>query len=153
MQVWRICSKRRSRAAFQGEGARLYGGRWNPPGVSVVYTSGSLALAALEMFVNLDPQDMPQDLVSIAVTIPDGVQTESVAIGDLPAGWERAPAPEYLQLLGADWVRRRNTAVLSVPSAVIPSERNFLLNPAHRDFKRIKTGKPEAFRFDPRVWK
>ena len=73
MQVWRICSRRRSRTALQGEGSRLYGGRWNPPGVSVVYTSGSLALAALEMFVNLDPEDMPQDLVSIGATIPDGV--------------------------------------------------------------------------------
>jgi RES domain-containing protein len=119
----------------------------------MVYTSGSLALAALEMFVNFEPEDMPQDLVSIAAAIPDSVEAESIAIGDLPAGWERAPAPEYLQLLGAGWVRRQNTAVLSVPSAVIPSERNFLLNPSHRDFKRIKIGKPETFRFDPRLWK
>ncbi len=96
---------------------------------------------------------MRRDLVSIGATIPDGVQTERVAIGGLPAGWERAPAPEYLQLLGAGWVRRRNTAVLSVPSAVIPSERNFLLNPARRGFKRIKIGKPEAFCFDSRLWK
>ena len=153
MRVWRICSRRRSRAAFQGEGARLYGGRWNPPGVSVVYTSGSLALAALEVLVNVELQEMPRDLVSIAATIPDEAPAESVEIADLPAGWQRTPAPEYLQLLWADWVRRQNTAVLSVPSAVIPSEHNFLLNPAHRDFKRIKIGKPGTFRFDPRLWK
>jgi RES domain-containing protein len=119
----------------------------------VVHTSGSLALAALEVFVNLDPEDMPQDLVSIAATIPDELPTERVAIAHLPRGWERAPAPEYLQRLGAGWVRRQHTAVLSVPSAVILTEHNFLLNPAHWDFKRIRIGKPAAFHFDPRLWK
>ena len=126
MRVWRLCSRRY--VAFDGEGARLYGGRWNHPGTAVVYTSGSLALAAIEFFVNLDTDLAPPNLVAIAADIPDDIPTERIVLGDLPKGWRRYPAPEALQDLGTGWLARAATTVLTVPSAVIPDERNYLLN-------------------------
>lgn len=151
MRVWRVCSRRYR--AFDGEGARLYGGRWNPHGTRAVYTSGSLSLAALECFVNLDPDLLPRGLVAMPAEIPDDVRIQQITIRDLPRNWRDAPAPEALRDLGTAWVSRGATAVLAVPSAVIPKEWNYLLNPAHPDFRRIRMGGPEPFRFDPRMWK
>ena len=151
MRIWRICSRRHRR--FDGEGARRYGGRWNHTGTSVVYTSGSLSLAALELFVHVDIDTAPGDLVAIQVDIPDTVTIETVKIESLPRDWRRYPAPEALKDIGTAWASKASTAILAVPSAVIPEERNYLLNPAHRDFKRIRLHKPVAFRFDPRMWK
>ena len=153
IEVWRICARRHARGAFTGEGGRLYGGRWNPPGVAVVYTAATLSLAALELFVNLDPDNLPPDLVSIGATIPDDVPMESVSVDRLPSRWREYPAPERLQEIGAVWAAKARTAVLSVPSAVIPRERNFLLNPAHPRFSGIQVGRSQRFRFDPRMAK
>ena len=153
IEVWRICARRHARRAFAGEGARLYGGRWNSPGVAVVYTAATLSLAALELFVSLDPDNLPPDLVSIGATIPDNISMEFVSTERLPSGWREYPAPERLQKIGAAWVEKVRTAVLSVPSAVITGERNYLLNPAHPRHSRIQVGRPQPFRFDPRMWK
>lgn len=151
MRVWRICLKRHQ--AFDGEGAYQYGGRWNHPGTSVVYTSGSLSLGALEYFVHVDADTAPGDLVAISADVPDGVQIDRIRIANLPKVWRRYPAPEALQDIGTGWVKRGFTLVLAVPSAVIPEEHNYLLNPAHRDFKRVRLSKPVSFHFDPRMWK
>ena len=151
MRVWRICSRRHRR--FDGEGARLYGGRWNHAGTSVVYTSGSMSLAALELFVHVDTDLAPRGLVVIQVDIPDTLTIETVKIESLPRVWRRYPAPEALKDIGTAWAARASTAILVVPSAVIPEERNYLLNPNHRDFRRIRVRKPVAFRFDPHMWK
>ncbi|MCP4203914.1 MAG: RES domain-containing protein [bacterium] len=140
-------------ASFAGEGARLYGGRWNHPGVRVVYASESLSLAALEYFVNLDTDLAPDGLVSVRVEIPGGIEQEVVEAGDLPRNWRTCPAPEALQDLGTEWIQRGETGVLSVPSAVVPEERNYLLNPAHGELSRILIGRPRPFHFDPRMWK
>ncbi len=151
MRVWRICSRAHRR--FDGEGARRYGGRWNHTGTSVVYTSGSLSLAVLELFVHVDIDTAPGDLVAIQVDIPDTLTIETVKIERLPRDWRRYPGPEALKDIGTAWASKASTAILAVPSAVIPEERNYLLNPAHRHFKRIRLRKPAAFRFDPRMWK
>lgn len=151
MRVWRICT--RQHAAFDGEGARRYGGRWNHRGTAVVYTSESLSLAALEFFVNLDTDLSPRNLVAVAANLPEDLRIERIVLGDLPRGWRRYPAPEILQDIGMAWVAGGTTAVRSVPSAVIPEERNYLLNPVHPEFKRIRLGEPQPFHFDPRIWK
>jgi RES domain-containing protein len=151
VRVWRICSRRHQR--FDGEGARLYGGRWNHPGTSLVYSSGSLSLAALELFVHVDVDLVPIDLVAIAAEIPDSVRVDAVKIDGLLKDWRHYPGPEALKDIGTAWVSKGSTAVLAVPSAVIPEEQNYLLNPAHRDFKRIRVQKPMPFQFDPRMWK
>ena len=149
MRVYRICKK--AHAAFDGEGARLHGGRWNRRGTPVVYASESLALAALELLVHADPSLLPADLVSVAADVPDSVSIESVAARDLPRDWRRHPAPEALADRGTEWAKSGRTAVLAVPSALIPRERNFLLNPAHPDFRKIRPQAAEPFALDARL--
>jgi RES domain-containing protein len=119
----------------------------------MVYTAATLSLAALELFINLDPDNPPPDLVSIEATILDDIPIESVSIDQLPSRWRDYPGPDRLQEMGAAWLEGARTAVLSVPSAVIPGERNLLLNPAHPRFSRIQFGRPRPFGFDPRMWK
>ena len=149
--VWRI--SKAGHESFDGEGARLYGGRWNHPGARATYTSESLSLAALEYFVNLDTDLVPDGLVSVRAEIPTGLEHKTIEAGDLPGNWRTYPAPEALQDLGTEWIRRCETVVLSVPSAVVPEERNYLLNPAHEEFSSIRVGSPRPFHFDPRMWK
>jgi RES domain-containing protein len=149
--AWRLCSTRFAKTAFSGEGARMAGGRWNDKGIRVVYCGGSLALAALELFVHVDPGDLPDDLVAIQVTIPEDLEVERITVRSLPAGWRRTPGPETLKELGNAWVTRGSSAVLAVPSAIIPAEENYLLNPTHEDFSRVVLARPEPFVFDPRM--
>ena len=151
MRVWRVC--RRLHKAFDGEGARLSGGRWNLRGTPVVYTSATLSLAAFEYFVNVDPDDAPSDLVAVPAEIPEDLKVSKVVLARLPTNWRAAPAPRALERLGSAWVRRRETAVLAVPSAVIPQEHNYLLNPLHPLFPRIRIDTAQPFAFDPRMWK
>ena len=112
-----------------------------------------MSLAALELFVHVDIDTAPGDLVAIQVDIPDTLTIETVKIESLPRDWRRYPASQVLKEIGTAWEKKSSTLILAVPSAVIPAEQNYLLNPAHRDFKRIRLHKPVAFRFDPRMWK
>ncbi|MGH9409734.1 MAG: RES family NAD+ phosphorylase [Vicinamibacterales bacterium] len=151
MRVWRIASA--AHVEFDGEGARRFGSRWTPRGLRAVFTSATLSLAALERFVNTDPDLEPDKLVTIAVDIESNVPIQTVDVAALPALWRTYPAPPMLAQIGERWLRASTSAVLSVPSAVIPSERNFILNPAHADFDRLTIRPAEPFRFDPRMWK
>jgi RES domain-containing protein len=151
-RVWRLCRRRYATGAFDGEGARRFGGRWNPPGVRVVYASESISLAALEALVHVDPAEAPDDLVVIPVDVPGRVVVAEIALRVLPGDWRSSPGPARLQALGADWVRAGKTAILSVPSVVVPEERNYLFNPAHPDFAHVKRGRPKAFSLDPRLF-
>lgn len=153
MRVWRIIPKLHLSRAFDGEGARRFGGRWNRLGTRVVYTSATLSLATLEFFVNLDRDTEPDQLVALSADIPDDVHIDYMKMSSLPKNWRSYPVPEEVQDLGTAWVASGSTAVLAVPSAVIPDERNYLLNPAHPDFQRFHLNKPEVFHFDPRMWK
>jgi RES domain-containing protein len=146
--AWRIVKAERAVAAFDGEGARLYGGRWNSPGVRVAYTSGSKALAALETLVHLTPPVIPRYVI-----IPlqfDDAMVEVLPTPLLPPDWTAEPPPSSVQRLGDAWVKSGKSPVLTVPS-VLTGENNFLLNPDQRDFRRIRIGKPEPFAFDPRL--
>ena len=135
--------------ASSGDGARLYGGRWNCKGVPLVYAAGSQSLAMLEMLVQDEP--LRARYVMIRVRIPGEVRIRYLKIGDLPRDWRNLAAREQLQNIGTEWARKLTGAVLSVPSAVIPSESNYLINPLHSDFNRIEFGKPEAFVTDVRL--
>ena len=149
MRVFRICKK--AHAAFDGEGARLYGGRWNRRGTPVVYASESLALAALELLVHAESALLPDDLVAVSADVPETVSVESLAVRDLPRDGRRHPAPEILAERGTEWARSGRTAVLAVPSALVPRERNFLFNPAHPEFRKIRPHPPEPFALDARL--
>ena len=151
--VWRIAPALYASTALNGEGARLYGGRWNHPGTAVVYCSATLSLAALEYFVNLEPEVAPPDLVSVAIDLPVDLEQDILEIEKLPPDWRAYPAPERLKDLGTEWVRSGRTAVLVVPSVVIPHEANVLLNPAHPYFSRLNPREAQPFSFDPRMWK
>lgn len=151
MRVWRIAS--RAHAAFDGEGARRHGSRWTPRGMPVLFSAATLSLAAPERFVHTDSDLEPMDLVAIPVEINDDIAIESVAVDTLPADWRTFPPPPALGSIGERWVRASRTAVLSVPSVLIPHERNFVLNPTHREFARLSIGRSEPFSFDPRMWK
>ena len=153
MRVWRLVRKRRLADAFTGEGARLAGGRWNSPGVRVVYTSASLALAMLEYFAHTSLVHAPKDVMAISADVSDDVSRESVAIAKLPARWQRYDPPvEALRTLGDAWIARGKTAVLVVPSAIVTVENNYLLNPLHPDIARVKIGKATPVLFDLRLF-
>ena len=149
--VWRITTARFARSAFSGEGARLYGGRWSPKGVPVVYTAANQSLAMLEMLV----QDQPlrARYVMIEARIPSAVTIDRVSIDDLPSDWREIGARLKLQAIGAEWARKRKAAVLAVPSAIVPRESNYLLNPLHPAFKRITISKPSTVETDLRLIK
>ncbi len=151
MHVWRVC--RRAHAAFDGAGARRFGGRWNERGTPLVYTSGEPALAILEYLVNLEIEDAPRDLVIVSADIPDSVEVAAVDPDELPRAWRSTPAPASLAKRGTDWARSGRTAVLAVPSAVVPIERNYLLNPLHSAFGSITVARPQPLSLDPRMWK
>ena len=152
MRFWRICRRRYAADAASGEGARLYGGRWNSRGVRMVYASTSLALAAVETFVNLEPNLQPKDLISIEGNIPDGLEISRVDLKTLPANW-RETRDESLRRFGDDWIRAGQTAALLVASAAIRGEWNVLLNPTHGDFSKIRFRKPQPFEFDVRMFR
>ncbi len=154
MIVWRICKAARAAAAFDGEGARRNPGRWNHKGVPVVYCAGSLALATLEYFVHLDADDWPDDLVSIGAEVADDLLTDVVDARSLPSDWRDVPPPVALQNLGSEWAGSARGVALVVPSAILPNERNVLLNPAHVELRaRVTIQAPKPFAFDPRMRK
>ena len=109
--------------------------------------------AALEYFVNLDPVDAPNDLVSVCVEIPDGIAVESLDRKLLPGDWQARPFPTRLHEIGAKWLASRHSVCLLVPSVVIPEEMNLLINPGHPDFELLTFHRPVVFRFDRRMWK
>lgn len=149
--AWRIVQKRFVKTAFTGEGARRFGGRWNSPGRAVIYTAESQALAALEMLVHLDSERPLQHYVAIPVTIYEQLISK-VRASELPKNWRAYPTTGATRSIGDDWLVRGTSPVLQVPSTVIPSECNFLLNPAHRQFRKLRVGKPRPFQFDPRLF-
>jgi RES domain-containing protein len=148
--AWRIVKRKRARAAFTGEGARLYGGRWNSAGVALVYTAESQSLAALEMVVHLDSPELLHTYVVFEVGIDESLVAQ-VELSQLPRNWRTDPPPKKVREVGDAWAAAGTSAVLQVPSAILPAEHNFLLNPRHRDFPRLMIGKPSPFQFDPRL--
>jgi RES domain-containing protein len=151
VRVWRI--SRKEYAAFDGEGGRITSGRWHHRGFPVIYTGGSLALAAIEFFVHLPSGISLTGFVAVSADMPARLRIESVDMTKMPAHWRNPESGEALRDAGTEWLRARTSAVLCVPSAVIPVESNYLLNPGHKDFKRIRINPPEPFEFDYRMWK
>lgn len=150
MQVYRLIRARWVNQALTGEGARRYGSRWNPKGVPMIYTASTLSLAALETLVHFAIDTAPVDYVALTIRVPDGA-VERVANKELPADWYATPPPAACQQLGARWAANAQSLGLAVPSAVVPSEDNILLNPLHPDFANVVLEKQEPFLFDSRL--
>lgn len=149
MLVYRIA--RAAHQALDGEGARLYGGRWNTPGRAMIYASGTLALAALEYLVHLEAVTAPDDLVALTIEIPERPAFEVVSVDDLPPGWEKGTDVAACMSIGDTWLAFRSSLVLRVPSAPVPSEYNYLINPAVPTFSKVRLTARRTFTFDPRL--
>ena len=148
--AWRIVKLQHSKAAFSGEGARRFGGRWNSIGKLAIYLAEYQSTAALEVLVHHYPL-MPQQKYHCFRVEWSEKLMEKVDDSRLPKNWRANPPRCESQDLGDHWLENGTAPVLSVPSAIIPSERNFILNPSHSDFKRIKIHPPKLFVFDPRL--
>ncbi len=150
-QAWRLVHHKYVHSAFSGEGARLAGGRWNSEGNAVVYTAGSLSLALLEIIVHLEFKEALKLYKAIPVEIPEAL-LQSIDPSKLLDGWSASPPQSSTQFIGNCWAEGLASAALKVPSAIIPNEFNYLLNPAHPGFERIKRGAPIDLPVDPRVF-
>ena len=148
--AWRITKPDFAAVAFEGKGARLFGGRWNSAGVSMVYTSSTASLAALELLAHLPRTTDLHNFVIFACTFPSSM-VQNLDAGKLPSKWRESPPPRELQEIGDKWIHSNASAVLRVPSVIIDSEWNYLLNPAHRDFASIDVADPAPFNLDLRL--
>jgi RES domain-containing protein len=149
LTVWRIANHKHLKSAFTGEGARLYGGRWNSPGTPMIYTAQSQSLAILEMLVHLDSPELLKKYVLFGVEI-DAALVTPLDRSSLPKDWKADVVPASVQALGDAWATSLNSVALRVPSTLVPDESNFLLNPLHPNFPRLRIRKPITFQFDPR---
>ena len=148
-EAWRIVKAKHAATAFSGEGAAKNGGRWNSRGVRGIYASSTKSLAALETLVHLNPP-VPFKYIAFRLQF-DAALVEKVPVNRLAADWRVEPPPPSTKAIGDAWVREVRSAVLALPSVIVPGELNYLLNPVHPAFKKISIGKPERFAFDPRL--
>ena len=148
-QAWRIVKAKYAGTAFNGEGAFRAGGRWNSRWHRAVYCSSTLSLAALETLVHIIPMmDLKHAVCRITF---DERMVESVNQKNLPINWREQPPPMATQSIGDQWIKQARSAVLKLPSIIIPHEYNYILNPTHPDFNNITTHPFESFAFDPRL--
>jgi RES domain-containing protein len=150
--AWRIVKTKHVTGAFDGIGARRSGGRWNSVGVSVVYLSESISLALLEIIVHLDDSGVLPAYSLFEVTIPPRL-IEVLDRSALPPDWRETPPPPELAVIGDAWVAGQRSVALEIPSAVVPTESNYLLNPNHPDFPSITIGPARPYPFDERLVK
>ena len=152
-RAFRIVKAKHAAQAFDGEGARIYGGRWNHRGTAVVYAADSLALSALELWVHLGRAAAKISFAAFEIVFPDSLPIEIAPEDRLPKNWRDEPPSDESKTFGTEWVRRGLSVALRVPSVIVPSEGNYVLHPAHPDFARLSIGAPTPFSFDPRMWK
>lgn len=152
LEAWRVTKAAYARTAFDGEGARRAGGRFNSKGTAVVYAADSLALALLEVAVHLPSYHGLRGRVAFRLTFEASI-VNTLTESDLPADWRSMPPARATQQLGDAWVREGQSAVLRVPSVVVPGAYNLVLNPAHEDFSRIEIEEPFPVPIDERLVK
>ncbi len=152
MKVYRIEREKYLDKTLQGVGAALTEGyRWNSLNTYLVYTAESRALATLEVSVHLDfLEDLPTDRFYVEIEIPDEMEILELPIDQLPENWDSKPPILETQFIGDDFVSQKNAAVLKVPSAIVPPEFNYLINPNHPDSKKIKVISMQRLEFDGR---
>lgn len=153
LTTYRIFKTKHAATWFDGEGAYRFGGRWNSRGARLIYTAGSLSLAALEILVHLDSEEL---LYAYSFAITEFDENLVIAVEDfvpLPKNWSDSPSPLTIQRIGDEWAESMASAVLKVPTSVLPVEFNYLINIEHADFLKIRLGKPQSFIFDQRLHK
>jgi RES domain-containing protein len=151
MRVWRISGQRYLKSAFSGLGGMYAARRWNEKGHRIIYTATSRALAAVEYFVNLEPNQAPDDLVILEANVPDEL-VEEMDLRLLPQHWYEINNREC-QLLGTEWLQSLRSVGLKVPSVPVRGDWNVLLNPAHPDFHKVAVISQEPFLYDQRMFR
>jgi RES domain-containing protein len=151
MQVWRLCGRRYLTTAFTGIGGLHAARRWNQKGNLIVYTATSPALAAIEYFVNLEPNQAPDDLVMLEALVPDK-HVETLDITTLPRRWYEIDN-KTCRAIGTEWLRSRRSVGLKVPSVPVRGDWNIILNPSHPKFREVTIVSQEPFFYDERMFR
>ena len=151
MRVWRLTQARHAETAFTGIGTKEFGSRWVPQGYAAVYTSEHISTSILETLVHMEVSHFGQHYVVIGVDVPDDLPMDVVQADSLPGDWAARFEDPQLHQVGTDWLERGESAALIVPSAVVPLERNVILNPEHPDFALVTIQRPEPFALDGRL--
>lgn len=153
LTAFRIFKTKHAETWFDGEGSRQFGGRWNSAGTKLLYTSASLSLAVLEVLVHLDEDELISAYSYATVKFEESLLIAVEDLGKLHRAWLDSPVAPEGQQKGDDWVESNRSLVLSVPTAIVPDERNYLINIEHPDFHKLKIGKPQHFFLDKRLVK
>lgn len=152
MRVFRLSKKKYSKE-LSGKGASKSGNRWNSKGTEIIYSAESRALAMAEVAVHLTLATLPSDYVMIEIDIPDNIRINELKLQDLPGNWNNHPPNSSTQKLGDEFIDSLNFCILKVPSAVVQGDFNYLINPYHKEFKKIKISDVTEFPFDKRIFK
>jgi len=150
-RVWRITQQRFAKSSLSGFGGLLASGRWHERGVPIVYASETPELAVLEALVHVPAELAPPSWVLVAIDIDRRVRVDTVSMRSLPKDWQAFPAPDALRAIGMRWIQQARSAVLRVPSAVVPVSHNMLINPRHPDSKHLRVAAREPFPVDSRL--
>ena len=152
MIIYRI-GKKKFILDLTGQGAQLIGRRWNSRGIPMVYTSHSRALCTVEVAVHMPAGVLPLGLELVTILIPEDVLIKELLAGDLPADWRSFPYARSTQQIGDSFILKNEFLVMKVPSAAIPGDFNYLINPRHPDIQRVGIIKREPYSFDERLFK
>ena len=151
MIVYRL-SKSKFAGDLSGKGAEIAGGRWNSKGVAVIYTGESRALCVAEIAVHTGLGNIPKDYQLVSIEIPDDAEIFKIAVTELSPNWSSIPHLATTQILGDRLLQLNRHLVIKVPSAVVQGDFNYLINPKHKDFNKVKIVKIEEFSFDKRMF-
>lgn len=152
MIIFRL-SKKQYANELNGKGAAKFGNRWNSKGVEIIYTAENRSLAMAEVAVHLTIATLPRDYVMIEIDVPDSIQVDKLDDNLLGDDWNQFPHTRATQKIGDDFIDAKDTCLLKVPSAVVKGDHNYLINPYHSDFKKIKIKRFYDFPFDKRIFK
>jgi len=152
MIVYRLCRKSYAND-LSGRGAEINGGRWNGKGTAALYTSSSRALCAIEIVVHVPAGIIPKDYFMVSISIPDSETIDTISPRDLPGNWNTNPISRSTQRIGNAFLAEQKALILTVPSAIIKDEWNYIINPMHPGFKKVKIVNTELFTFDTRLFR
>lgn len=152
MEVYRL-SRERYADSLSGAGAAIKGGRWNSIGMELIYTAGNRSLAMAEVAVHFTLATLPSDYMMVTISIPSDLLIKEILEKDLPYNWNNFPHPNATQKLGDNFILENKYCIAKIPSVVTKGDYNFLINPHHQDFNKIKVIALEKFPFDRRIFK
>ncbi len=152
MEAYRL-SRKKFAVPLNGKGAAIKGGRWNSAGTELIYAAVNRSLAMAEIAVHLTLATLPDDYVMATIYLPDQISVERIDEKQLEENWNAFPYPRFTQLIGDRFAADLRYCVLQVPSAVTKGDHNFLINPHHPEFSKVKIIKVEPFPFDMRIFK